>query len=205
MSRNSWYGPTDAVQKAIDSSHTTLYLLVSTKKQMWRIDGTVIVRAIHRITSLESRLSGKGVIRVVDGSAPQVVFGRIDLYQGDLSLEQASGRPVTFSGMIFVKGGSPAPSAKPGDGGRTEIMGGFIYAQGAEKTTPMFAAKDAHLTATVAETTWIERNFKTILEEARGGQTRRLTYDQRSHWRNHKASMLPLLGAARSARMSPQR
>jgi len=212
---------TEAVQKAIDSGRTTLYFPVSTNKKMWRIDGTVLVRgAIHRITSLECRLAGTGVFRVVDGAAPQVVLDRIDLYQGGLSLEQASSRPVTFSGMIFGSGKiidngagdlfiedvcvgqfvinksnvwmrQYNPESKERkilndggtlgvlglkteqagticetvDGGRTEILGGFIYSQGAEKTTPMFVVKDAQMTATVGETTWNKRNFRTILEE----------------------------------------
>lgn len=82
------------------------------------------------------------------------------------------------------------------DGARTELLGGFIYAQGAPKTTPMFVVRDSQLTATVGETTWNKRNFGVILDETRGTQAKQFVYTKDVYWRNNNASMIPFLSAA---------
>jgi len=60
----------------------------------------------------------------------------------------------------------------------------------------MFIVKNAQMTATIGQTTWNKRNFKTILEETRSGQTKDFQYNKDVYWRNNNAAMIPLLIAA---------
>ncbi len=60
--------------------------------------------------------------------------------------------------------------------GRTELLGGFVYSQGKEKTTPMFVVEDSLFAASIGEAAFHNppRNFKVILRETRNGETREL-------------------------------
>ncbi len=73
--------------------------------------------------------------------------------------------------------------------GSTEVVGGFAYAQGKVKTTPMFIVDNASMSATIGESTWNGRNFKVVVQQVRGGETRELP---RVFWRANNATMLPL-------------
>lgn len=77
-------------------------------------------------------------------------------------------------------------------GGRTEVLGGFCYAQGKPKTTPMFVVEDAALSVTIGETTWNGRNYAIVVRQRVGVETRELP---RVFWRANKATMLPLFVA----------
>jgi len=133
-----------------------------------------------------------------------VCLGQIELKGGNVWMRQfnpeAKERKILNEGgklwILGLKTEQAGTVVETTEGGKTEILGGFIYAQGAEKTTPMFVVKDAQMTATVGETTWNKRNFKTILEETRSGQTKDFQYSKDVYWRNNNAAMIPLLIAA---------
>jgi len=133
-----------------------------------------------------------------------VCLGQIELKGGNVWMRQfnpeAKQRKILNEGgtlwIMGLKTEQAGTVVETTDGGMTEILGGFIYAQGAEKTTPMFVVKNAQMTATVGETSWNKRNFKTILEETRSGQTKDFQYTKDVYWRNNNAAMIPLLIAA---------
>jgi hypothetical protein len=76
------------------------------------------------------------------------------------------------------------------NGGKTELLGGFCYAQGAEKTTPMFVLRDSAGCFTIGEATFNRRPFHTVVEETRGGETRTLKKGEAPGRCN--GSMIPL-------------
>ncbi len=77
-------------------------------------------------------------------------------------------------------------------GGRTEVLGGFCYAQGAPKTTPMFILTNAAGSFTIGEITFNNRPFKTIVRETRGGETRELIRREPGTYVRGPGTMLPL-------------
>jgi Pectate lyase superfamily protein len=126
-------------------------------------------------------------------------FDHINVFARQLNPEARERKLLNQGGNLWILGLKTEQAGtivETTDGGSTEILGGFIYAQGAEKTTPMFIVDNARMTATVGETTWNKRNFKTVLDETRGTVNKQFLYDKTAYWRNNHASMLPLLIAA---------
>lgn len=82
-------------------------------------------------------------------------------------------------------------------GGKAEIVGGFIYAQGAAKDTPMLICRDASLSATLSETCWnfAKQGYGTLAEAEIGGKRETLAGGAAAGrlWHSNGASAVPLL------------
>ncbi len=89
---------TEAIQKAIDSGKTTVYLPNGT----YHINGTIVLRGkVRRLIGCEARLSGKGVIKFVDGESPVVVMERLEwAYGSDIIIEHAANRTLVIRHSI---------------------------------------------------------------------------------------------------------
>ncbi len=142
--------------------------------------------------------TGSGDLFLEDVCGGQFQFRGINVWARQLNPENKDTKVVNDGGRFWclgLKTENEGTILETLSGGKSEIVGGFIYAQGKPKTTPMFIVRDSSLSATVGETTWNSRNFKTILEETRGSETRTLEHSKKIPWRSNGASMLPLLTA----------
>lgn len=80
------------------------------------------------------------------------------------------------------------------NGGRTEIVGGFIYSnQGIPGGQPMFTVRDAAFSATIGESSFSGRPYPIVVQETQRGVQRELLRDQAL--RRGVASTLPLFVA----------
>jgi hypothetical protein len=88
---------TSAIQQAIDSGATTVYL----PNGAWRIDGEVVLRGnVRRLIGTEATLSGNGTIRLADGSAPAVVIERLQVnYGSSITVIHDSPRTLVISAV----------------------------------------------------------------------------------------------------------
>lgn len=218
-----------AIQRAIDSGATTVYL----PNGSWRILTPVEIRgAVRRIIGCEARIVNTGLgnraaFKFVDGPAPVVRFERIagsssvdaliehastrrlvisscsDVRyigsgKGDLFLEDVSSRSewairnqkvwarqwcverdgtkiVNRGGTVWILG---LKVEKPGtvistlEGGKTELLGGFVMASGGPKADPMFFIQDASASIVAGEVAFQGSPFRTIVSETRAGVNR---------------------------------
>ncbi len=102
---------TEAIQAAIDSGATTVYLPNGT----WTVEGTVELRGdVYRLIGTEARVAGGGTIELKDGTHPVVVMERFT--------DTAAG------GLKFVHGSSRAWAIKNVTGGKYSNTGtGDLY------------------------------------------------------------------------------
>lgn len=218
---------TEALQRAIDSGKSTVYL----PNGNWKFDGTVLVRgAVRRLIGCEAKLSGKGTLKIVDGAAPVVRVERLDLIYSEVVIEQATRRtlvistvtlghaaPVTETGagdlfledvcgtgwkfqnqnvwarqlnpegnetkivndggalwILGLKSEADGTLAESRNGARTEVVGGFAYANTARPKQPMFVSQDAALSVTIGEFVIRSAPFLQLVVETRGGETKTL-------------------------------
>ncbi len=111
---------TEAIQKAIDSGKTTVYLPRGT----WVIDGTLHLRGrLRRLIGAEGTLTGKGTIRIEDGESPLVRIERLRIAYSPISIEQATRRTVVISSCI-VEQYEATPEAAGGDVFMEDVCGG---------------------------------------------------------------------------------
>lgn len=218
-----------AIQKAIDSGATTVYL----PNGSWRIVTPVEIRGpVRRIIGCEARIVNSGLgnnaaFKLVDGTAPVVRFERlsgssavdaliehassrrlviascadvryIGSGSGDLFLEDVSSRSewsirnqkvwarqwcverdgnkiVNRGGTVWILG---LKTEKPGtvirtlEGGKTELLGGFVMASGGPKSDPMFIIQDASASIVAGEVAFQGSPFRVIVSETRKGVNR---------------------------------
>lgn len=89
---------TAALQAAIDSGATTLYL----PNGVWPFHGEVVVRGnVRRIIGCEAKLDGKGTLRIADGTSDIVRLERIELLYGDVLIHHATKRTLVLSSVTF--------------------------------------------------------------------------------------------------------
>jgi hypothetical protein len=240
---------TAAIQAAIDSGKPTVYL----PNGKWTISGDVIVRgAVRRIIGCEADITGKGLIRVVDGDAPVVVIERLQTKYAPIGIIHQSKRALVLSSLSLERGGwtsrgqtsepvtsrdmppfavwakgpgelfmedicgeplvvekearvwarqfNPEASGHPkmtnnggqlwilglkteGDetaliatGGKTEIVGAFIYANTSREKQPLLVLDEtAALSLTMGESSFKGQPFKTILTRKQGDKTQTVT------------------------------
>jgi len=221
---------TAALQKAIDSGRTTIYL----PNGNWKFDGVILVRGkVARIIGCEAKLSGKGTLKVVEGAAPFVRIERLDLSYTEVNIEHATRRPLVLSsismgegdyqarlgsGDLFIEDvvGTPwrffkgqnvwarqlnpegretkivndgatlwilgLKSESDGtliasqNGAKTEVVGGFAYANTARPKMPMFVTQDSALSFTIGETVIRKAPFLELVIEKRGDEARTLRH-----------------------------
>ena len=217
---------TAALQKAIDSGKTTVYL----PNGNWKFDGEVLVRgSVARIIGCEAKLSGKGTLKVVDGTAPVIRIERLDNGYTQVKIEQATRRTLVLSSISMGGGGYEAHAGSGNlfledvvgtpwrffkgqnvwarqlnaegretkivndgatlwilglksesdgtlvesrGGAKTEVIGGFAYANTDRPKMPMFVVQDSSLSFTIGE--WVIRNapFLEVVAESRGRERR---------------------------------
>ncbi len=92
---NDGVDDSQAIQRAIDSGATTLYLPRGT----WTIDGAVTLRAnLQRMMGTEAHISGRGKIRIDDGCGDAIVIER--LQGGGVTYVHATRRTVIFRHLL---------------------------------------------------------------------------------------------------------
>lgn len=94
---------TEAIQKAIDSGKTTVYL----PNGKWMLKGDLFVRGkVRRIIGCEATWIGNGVIRIVDGDAPVVKLERFSVhYHQNIVVKHESKRTLVLSSCRFLRNG----------------------------------------------------------------------------------------------------
>lgn len=154
---------------------------------------------------------GKGELRMAEKSnvfLDDVCWGGLEIptgatvYARQLNVECGDGRAkITNHGGTFwclgLKTEQTGTIVHTSAGGQSEIVGGFIYAQGKPKTTPMFVSEDSQLSATVAEVSWNfgKQGYGVLCEQTRNGETRTLAGGAKAgrHWHANDASAVLLL------------
>jgi hypothetical protein len=222
---------TEALQKAIDGGKTTLYL----PSGNWKFDGDVFVRGnIRRIIGCEAKLSGKGLLKVIDGAAPVIRIERLDLIYSDVNIEHASKRTLVVSSVTLGNGdfltrpesgdlfledvcgtgwrfknqnvwarqlnpeGNETKIVNDGGtlwilglksegdgtlveskgGAKTEVVGGFAYANSGRPKKPMFISNESSLSLTIGEFVIRSAPFLELVIETRNGVTKTLRHGE---------------------------
>jgi hypothetical protein len=100
---------TAAIQAAIDSGAETVFL----PRGRWLIEGTVELRgSVRRLIGTEATVTGKGIIRIADGSACVVVIERIEQPVGNsIRIEHASRRTLVLQNMLIAEYAPTIPNA----------------------------------------------------------------------------------------------
>jgi len=92
---------TAAIQAAIDSGKTTVYLPNGT----WHVKGDLLIRGnVRRFVGCEAAIKGKGAIRVVDGDQPVVVFERIEVQYAPIVIRHETDRTLVVSSCRLRRG-----------------------------------------------------------------------------------------------------
>ena len=100
---------TEAIQKAIDSGSSTVYLPGGYK---FKISDTLKIRGnVTRFIGCEGRIEGTAVIAFVDAASPEVIFERVDGSYTELSFLHATSRTVVISNILDI----PVTSIGSGD------------------------------------------------------------------------------------------
>ena len=222
---------TVAIQKAIDSGASTVYL----PNGVWNISGTIYLRNnVRRFIGCEARLRGNAAIKFVDGNQSIVLLERMDMGpievihasnrtfvisssiigpysntgSGDLFLEDVCGGPFYFhsqnvwarqlnqetdtqkpdtqSAKIINDGGrlwilglkteKPGTIIKTINKGKTEVIGGFIYSTGGDKTDPAFINNESSIALIGLDERYHTNNpIQISVEETRNNETRFLS------------------------------
>jgi hypothetical protein len=80
-------------------------------------------------------------------------------------------------------------------------MGGFIYAQGTAKDSPMLICRDSDLSASLAEVCWAfdKQGYGTLVEAWKGDRREVLPGGSKAgrHWHSNGASAVTLLSVRR--------
>jgi len=85
---------TAAIQAAVDSGATTLFLARGT----WQVDGVVnLGGSVRRMLGTEARIRGKGRFRIVDGDSKTVIIERLE---GEGRFEHASSRTLVLQHLL---------------------------------------------------------------------------------------------------------
>lgn len=96
---------TAAIQAAIDSGATTVYLPNGT----WQLSGTLHLRgAVRRFIGCEASLVGESIIDIVDGESPVVVIERLELlpiHEPGPSLRHRSARTAVLNNLRMRRTG----------------------------------------------------------------------------------------------------
>jgi hypothetical protein len=91
---------TAAIQSAVDSGKTTLYL----PKGKWKVTGTVQLRNnIRRVIGCEAGFTenSNGTFNVAAGTAPTVVIERLDAIYSNFSVSRSANRTLVLSSITF--------------------------------------------------------------------------------------------------------
>lgn len=222
---------TAAIQAAIDSGATTVYLPNGT----WQLSGTLELRGnVRRFLGCEASVIGESVIDIVAGTADVVAIERLEflpIHEPGPRLRHTAKRTAVLSNLRMRRVGK-AYEALPGSGdcfvndcagdswhfvagqrawlrqvnpegdtpmlvnegadlwvlglktendgpalhasgGRTEILGAFIYANSRRDKNPLFVLEGgAAFSVTMGESSFRQKPFTQLVVETRSGETR---------------------------------
>jgi hypothetical protein len=140
--------------------------------------------------------SGTGDIFLEDFCGGHLIFRKTNVWARQLNVENQGLHILNEGGSFWVlgykteRGGTLLETTA---GGRSEILGSFVYATTGPKLEPMYRVVDASLTAIMGEACFNGNPYWTLLEETRQGETRSLYKGQAPA--RAGGSMLPLLSA----------
>jgi hypothetical protein len=130
-----------------------------------------------------------GTVRV--GSGQKVWARQLNCESQDQTKIINDGGTLWIQGIKTEKRGSICETV---NGGRTEIVGGFIYSnQNIPDGQPMFIVRDAMFSATVGESNFRGRPYPVLVRETQHGVQKELLKEQAP--RRGGASILPLFVA----------
>lgn len=167
-----------------------------------RTERTVVLSGITFGKKRSYNGTGKGDLFLEDVCGHGWRFDGINVWARQLNPESKTVKIANTEGQFWVLGLKTEMAGtivETKAGGRTEINGGFIYAQGSTKTTPMFTVVTApgfgpsSLVASVGETTWNRRNFGTLVHHIRPGHEDIFRRTDDMYPRDRHASLLPLI------------
>ncbi|NJL71112.1 MAG: carbohydrate-binding protein [Candidatus Competibacteraceae bacterium] len=166
-----------------------------------RADRDLVISAFSELD--HPRHEGKGVLFLEDTVGPEIYVGPgSTLYARQLNIEGKDHKLINNGGTVWALGlktEARSPIIKTLKGGKTEIIGGHLYKcveQGVEKIA--FEIEDGAQVslAGVAEYVWDPKfATETLVEETRGGETRRLTKNELPAHGN--SAVLPLFSNLR--------
>jgi hypothetical protein len=105
---------TEAIQKAIDSGKSTVYL----PNGKWLIKGDLVLRGnVRRLIGCEADIVGAGVIHLADGKAPVVIIERLQTKYAPIGIVNDSSRTLVVSSVMLERGGTGSRdlASKPAD------------------------------------------------------------------------------------------
>ncbi len=127
--------------------------------------------------------SGTGELFLEDVCAGHLAIGKGQrVWARQLNCEGKTTKIVNDGGQLWILGYKTEQSGtlvETKGGGRTEIVGGFCYANtDVPLGMPMFINHESSLSLTIGESNYRGNPFLTVVRETRGGQTKELTYGQ---------------------------
>jgi hypothetical protein len=152
-------------------------------------------------------LNGTGTLFLEDTCLCDLTIPKgLSVYARQLNIEHSGGcKLLNDGGLLWILG---LKTEKQGTicqtrrGGKTEILGGLVYAQGDPKDSPMFIVDNAEMTASVGEVCWnfAQQGYHTLARETRGNETRELPGGSQAGrlWHANDASMVLLYAAGNS-------
>jgi hypothetical protein len=127
---------------------------------------------------------------------PWVFHARQHVWARQLNTEGPTTEVINDGGTVWILGLKTEGDGELVEtlhGGRTEVLGGFAYANTAGSKPCMFRVLDASLSATLGESVLRRQPFQQLVEHWRHGQVQRILRD--SAPRRGSGSMFPLVTA----------
>jgi len=122
-------------------------------------------------------LTGQGDLFLEDVCCGELRIKGQRVWARQLNIEAPTTKIVNDGGRLWVLGYKTEREGtliETRGGGRSEVLGGFCYATGNTKTTPMFTIDNASLSVTIGEASFNNRPFQQIVRETREGETKLL-------------------------------
>lgn len=200
--------------KVLDGAPKTVWL----NRFDWIYRHIKIEKDTKRTLVISGATFGKGhltIKQVGDIFLADVCMGRLVIPTGtnvwarQLNIEHKGDKhpetpeKIDNSGTLWILGYKtemPGSVLRTRKGGKSEVFGGFIYAQGKPKKQAMLIVDEGgKLSATLGEVSWNfgKQGFKTLLEETRSGTTKKLPGGAKAgrYWHGNGASAVPLITA----------
>ncbi len=153
----------------------------------------------------EFRYPGTGDLFLEDVCMGSLQIKGQNVWARQLNIETKGGHKILNDGgklwLLGYKTEQHGICCETRNGGQTEILGGFIYAQGKPKATPMLICNNSDMSVTVGEVCWNfgRQGYGTLVRETRGTETKELKGGAKAgrYWHANGASMVLLYSARR--------
>lgn len=139
-------------------------------------DRTLVISGVT-LGKVGYRNTGHGDLFLEDVCSGPMRFRKQNVWARQLNVENDGTHILNDGAKLWILGYKTERAGtliETRSGGKTELLGGFAYATSRPKTEPMFIADESSLSVTIGESCFNGNPFITLVEETRGGRTRRL-------------------------------